>query len=231
MIDLAGKRFLTFDCYGTLIDWETGIIEAIRPVLHHHQVEADDELVLTTFAKHESDIESGPYRRYVEVLARVLERLGTDLGFNPHPTEVDQFAHSVGQWPPFPDTVAALQQLADKFGLAILSNIDDELFAASKPRLGVDFVEVVTAQQVGSYKPNPAHFHTALTRLGCPPEQIVHVAQSLYHDHAPAQALGWDSIWINRRHAKPGGGATKPSEAQPDMTFTDMASFARWATA
>ncbi len=230
VIDLSQKRFLTFDCYGTLIDWETGILNALAPVLAHHQVEAHGDDLLVSFARHQSPIESGPYRRYPDVLAATLEGMAAELGFTPHPAELEQFSHSVGDWPAFSDTVAGLQRLADRYGLVILSNIDDDLFEASRPRLGVEFLEVVTAQQVGSYKPNPAHFHTVLERLACQPDAILHVAQSLYHDHGPAQALGWNSVWINRRHDKPGTGATAESDARPDLTFNDLASFAEWAT-
>ena len=225
-IDFSDVDALTFDCYGTLIDWEAGLTEAFRPVLDAHGVALDSEDVLVRFARHEAAAESGPYRTYREILALGLRGVSAELGFEPTADEVERFSRSVEDWPAFPDSTEALRRLKRRFRLGVLTNCDDDLFAASNRRLGVDFDWVITAQQVGSYKPNEHNFEVMLDRLGLPQERIVHVAQSLFHDHAPAKRLGYTTVWINRRHDREGTGATPPAAARPDETFPDMASFA-----
>jgi 2-haloacid dehalogenase len=225
-IDYAGFDALTFDCYGTLIDWETGLAEAFRPVLRAHGVDADDEDVIARYARHEAAAEAGPYLRYRDVLAAGLRGVGAELGFEPTAAEVEAFSGSVADWPAFPDSAGALSQLKRRFRLGVITNCDDDLFAASNRRLGVAFDWIVTAEQVGSYKPDERNFHVAFERLGLPRERILHVAQSLFHDHVTAKRLGLTTVWINRRHGRPGSGATPPTEAAPDETFPDMASFA-----
>jgi 2-haloacid dehalogenase len=228
-IDFTDVEALTFDCYGTLIDWEAGLSAAFRPVLAAHGIDADAEDVLARYAHHEAAAEGGPYRTYAEVLAAGLRGVGEELGFEPGDDEVQAFSRSVEDWPAFPDSTEALGRLQRRFRLAVLTNCDDDLFAASNRRLGVDFDWVVTAQQVGAYKPDERNFRALLERIGLPKERIVHVAQSLFHDHVPAKRLGFASIWIDRRHDRPGSGATPPAEATPDATYPDMASFARAA--
>jgi 2-haloacid dehalogenase len=228
-IDYGVFEALTFDCYGTLIDWETGLLDAMRPILDAHGVEATDDEVLGRFAVHEGAIEAGPYRTYREVLAAVLRGIGTDLGFEPTDAEVATFSGSVVDWPAFSDSASALARLATRYRLGVITNCDDDLFAASNRRLGVGFDWIVTAQQVRSYKPDDANFRAAVARMGLPLDRILHVAQSLYHDHVPAKALGLTTVWIDRRHGRAGGGATPPAEATPDATYPDMASFAEAA--
>jgi 2-haloacid dehalogenase len=160
------------------------------------------------------------------VLRMVLEGFGERLGFVPTQTELEHFAASVPAWPPFPDSVPALQALHKKYQLAIISNIDDDLFAMSAPHLHVQFDWIITAQQAQSYKPSLHNFRMALARIGVPPQKILHVAQSLYHDIAPARTLGLSTVWINRRHAQPGFGATPPAPAQPDLEVPDMRTLA-----
>jgi 2-haloacid dehalogenase len=225
-VDYAGFDALTFDCYGTLIDWETGLAEAFRPVLRAHGVDADDEDVIARYARHEAAAEAGAYLRYRDVLAAGLRGVGAELGFEPTATEVEAFSGSVADWPAFPDSAGALAQLKRRFRLGVITNCDDDLFAASNRRLGIAFDWIVTAEQVGSYKPDERNFHVAFERLGLPRERILHVAQSLFHDHVTAKRLGLTTVWINRRHGRPGSGATPPTEAAPDETFPDMASFA-----
>lgn len=226
------ERWATFDCYGTLIDWETGLAEAFRPVLHAHGVVADDEDVLGRYARYEAAAEAGPYLAYRDVLAAGLRGVALELGFEPTPAELARFGGSVADWPAFPDSAAALARLAGRFRLGVITNCDDDLFAASNERLGGRFDWVVTAQQIGSYKPDEANFRAAFERLGLPRERILHVAQSLFHDHVPARRLGLTTVWIDRRHGRPGAGATPPVDgASPDATFPDMASFAAAATA
>jgi 2-haloacid dehalogenase len=230
MIDFATKRVLTFDCYGTLIDWETGILASLQPILAHHGVTADAEHLLTLYSEREHTAEQdGPYRSYREVLMLVLRGIGERLGFHPTASEQTDFADAVGTWPPFADTPAALVSLKRSFKLAIISNVDDDLFARSQPRLGVVFDWVITAQQVRSYKPSLNNFHQALARIGLPHAQVLHVAQSLFHDHVPAKHLGLDTVWVNRRHHKSGSGATPPANAQPDLEVPDLATLAQLA--
>jgi 2-haloacid dehalogenase len=142
----------------------------------------------------------------------------------------DAFGDAVGDWPPFPDSTDALRLLQTRFRLGVITNCDDDLFARSNARLGVEFDWVVTAQGVGSYKPNPRNFEVALEHIGVRRERILHVAQSLFHDHVPAKRLGLSTAWINRRHGRSGSGATPPAEATPDVELPDMASFSRAAT-
>ncbi|MDH5759917.1 MAG: haloacid dehalogenase type II [Gemmatimonadota bacterium] len=224
-MDFQGFDVVTFDCYGTLIDWERGIREAALPVFGAHGKEMEPQALLELFARLEPEAERSDhgFRSYREVLERVMERMGEEVGFVPTPGERAGFAASVATWPPFPDTVAALRALADRYRLAVVSNVDDDLFAGSAAQLGVRFDELVTAQQVRSYKPAHAHFHEVLRRLGVPRQRVLHVAQSLYHDIGPANQLGISSVWINRRAGREGGGATPPATAMPDLEVPSLA--------
>lgn len=225
-LDLTQYTTLTFDCYGTLIDWETGIVNAMRPALVAHGVEKTDEEILEAFSNLES-IAQRPYKPYREVLAIVARQIGERFGFTPTDDEVETFSGSVVDWPAFPDSAAALDRLGRHFDLVILSNVDDDLFQGSAEKLQADFADVITAQQVGSYKPDPRNFQHMLTQLDRSKEQILHVAQSLFHDIAPAKDAGLTTVWINRRHDRPGFGATPPQSATPDLELPDMATLAR----
>ena len=229
-IDYAQFDAITFDCYGTLIDWETGLADAFRAVLPAHEVAANAEDLLARYARYEAAAEAGPYLPYREVLAIGLRGVAAEFGVTPTEDETASFGGSVGHWPAFPDSSAALAQLKERFRLGVLTNCDDDLFAASNRRLGVEFDWIVTAQQVGSYKPSAANFLALFERLAVPRGRILHVAQSLFHDHAPAKRLGLTTVWIDRRHDRPGAGATPTAKAIPDATFPDMASFAAAAT-
>lgn len=222
MIDFERFTHLTFDCYGTLIDWESGILRAVQPVLQRHGLMVLDMALLQLYVRLEAEIEAGPYIPYREVLRGVMAGMAVELGFTPDDGELDALADSVGQWPPFRDSNDALRRLQRRYKLVILSNIDDDLFAASQRQLGVTFDAVITAQQVGSYKPNPRHFEAALARLDVPKDQILHVAQSLYHDHVPAQAQGFTSVWVNRASLLPGTGLALPVDVRPDLEVPDM---------
>ena len=219
---------LTFDCYGTLIDWETGLVVALHAARPEGWPGSDEEL-LERFAVHEGKAESGPYRTYREVLAESLRGIAGDYGAQIQEEGVRRFSGSVGEWPPFPDSAAALARLAQRFKLGVITNCDDDLFAASNERLGVRFDWVVTAQQTRTYKPNPNNFEQALDRIPVPHERVMHVAQSLYHDHVPAKRLGLVTAWINRRHGRAGSGATPPAEVETDFTFPSMSAFAEAA--
>ena len=229
MLDLTKYTTLTFDCYGTLIDWETGIINAMRPILSNHGIEQSDNQILEIFSELES-VAQRPYKPYREVLAIVAQGFGERLGFTPSDEELAAFSTSVLNWPAFPDSAESLARLSTHYDLVILSNVDDDLFQqGSAPKLGVDFHDVITAEQVGSYKPDPKNFQRLLEQLDRPKEQILHVAQSLFHDIAPASDAGLTTVWINRRHDREGFGATPQQEATPDMELPDMATLARLA--
>ena len=222
---------LTFDCYGTLIDWETGLAEAFAPVLAAHGVAAEREDLLARYARHEAAAEAGPYLTYREVVARGLDGVAGELGFTPTAEERAAFGAAVADWPAFPDSAAALAQLATRFRLGVITNCDDDLFAGASERLGVTFDPLVTAEQAGAYKPAERPFEVAFARLDLPRERILHVAQSLFHDHVTAKRLGLTTVWIDRRRGRAGSGATPETEARPDATYPDMASFAAAATA
>jgi 2-haloacid dehalogenase len=222
VLDLARFDALTFDCYGTLVDWETGLLGALRGL-----AQADDARLLELFAEAEGAIEAGPYRPYREVLRQALERIAAALGLALADGDRESLARSLPEWPVFADTVPALEALRRRYRLAIVSNVDDDLFAGTARHLRVPFDAVVTAEQVGSYKPAPAHFHRVLARLSLPKEKVLHVAQSRYHDIAPAKELGWSTVWVNRRAGRPGSGATPPQEATADLEIPDLATLAR----
>ena len=232
MAALDFDRFdvLTFDCYGTLIDWEAGILAALRPPLKAHGITASDQDALEAFARHEAELEAGPYRPYRDVLGGVLGAMVGHFGAEATAAERGAFGASVADWPAFPDSQAALARLHDRFKLGVITNCDDDLFAASQRRLGIEFDWVVTAQQAKRYKPNPRGFELMFERVGLPPARILHVAQSLFHDHVPAKRLGLSTVWVDRRGARPGFGATPPAEATPDLVVPDMASLAAAVT-
>ncbi len=228
-IDFDRFDVLTFDCYGTLIDWEAGILAGLRGILEPLGIDAGDDDLLERYARAEANVEAGGYLRYREVLARSAQLVGRELGVQPDPAALAAFGGSVGAWPAFPDSADALARLHERFRLAVITNCDDDLFAASNARLGVTFDHVVTAQQVGAYKPSTRNFEVAFERIGVPRERILHVAQSLFHDHVPAKQLGMTTAWIDRRHDRPGSGATPPADARPDLAVPSMAAFAEIA--
>lgn len=224
-LDFSRFRWLTFDCYGTLIDWERGIFGALRPVLRAHGKTLGDGELLALYAELEREAER-EYKPYRDVLREVVRGFGRKLDFMPTQTEVESLAESLAGWQPFPDTVDALRRLKTKYKLAIISNVDDDLFATTAQHLQVPFNHVITAQQVGSYKPSLNNFRVALARIGAPAEQVLHVAQSLFHDIAPAKQLGLATVWVNRKSVRPGG-ATVAADATPDLEVADLAELAR----
>jgi 2-haloacid dehalogenase len=228
-LDFDQFDVLTFDCYGTLIDWEAGILAALRPRLASHGIDGPDDALLEAFARHEAEVEAGPYQRYRDVLGSVLTAMLGHRDAEPSPEEVAAFGGSVVDWPAFADSPAALARLHDRFRLGVITNCDDDLFAASEAKLGLKFDWVVTAQQAKRYKPNPRGFELLFERVGIPPSRILHVAQSLYHDHVPAKRLGLATAWVDRRGDRPGFGATPPADATPDLTVPDMATLASLA--
>ncbi len=214
-MDFSSVRLITFDCYGTLIDWETGMLAAMRPLFSRNGRRISDAQILEQYGEAELELESGPYLRYREVLSRAVREVGSRLGVTVSDVAGRSFAESLTQWQPFPDTVAALQALAKRFRLGIISNVDDDLFSVTRTKLQAPFDLVVTAQQVESYKPSLKNFQEALRRSGLKKEEVLHAAQSVLHDIIPANSLGIRNVWVNRPSIRPGAGATKPAMAQP----------------
>ena len=236
MRPLLDYEVLSFDCYGTLIDWESGIWTALLPMLLANEAQVGRPEVLAEFGRIEAAHEAGaPGLRYSDLLAVVHRDLASSLGLESTDDMDRAFGASVPDWPEFADSPGALAFLAEKYRLVILSNVDRVSFAGSNARLDVTFDAIYTAEDIGSYKPDPANFDYLLDHLedefGVASDSVLHVAQSLYHDHAPAKAAGLDTVWIDRQRLSAGGewGATTPIEdpPEPDHVFFSMADMAR----
>ena len=229
---LTDFEALSFDCYGTLIDWEAGLSAVLVPWARAHGLDVTEEQLLTEYSAAEAAAEAEhPADLYPDVLARSMRVVGGRLGAEVTAEEAARLAGSVPDWPAFADSRDALAALGTRFKLIILSNVDRASFAGSNARLGVEFTGVITAQDVGSYKPSQRNFDALLSeaaRLGVGPGKLLHVAQSLFHDHVPAKRARLPTVWINRRHARPGWGATPepPAPVTPDWEFPSMAAFA-----
>ena len=220
-LDWTGFDWISFDCYGTLIDWESGLLAAMRPQIEAQELRVDDRALLELYAKIEPSEQSGDFRPYAEVLRGCARRLSSELGLDSLDENV--LVDSLASWPAFDDSHDALVWLAQRYRLAVLSNIDDELFEHSQRRLGVEFDAVVTAQSVGAYKPELAVFEAAEARIGVARSRWLHVAQSRFHDIAPARQLGIQSVHVNRRSRVVGFGATPTSDAVPNLSVPDLA--------
>jgi len=229
-MQLSQFKALSFDCYGTLIDWEAGLGQALRPLANRSGT--SPEQLIEAYGPIEHDLEEiHPETRYSELLERVHERLCDDLGVERNEAEAVALGASVPDWPAFPDSAEALDYLKGHFQLVILSNVDRQSFAGSNRRLGVEFDHIYTAEDIGSYKPSLRNFDYMLSHLeeaGIGKGDLLHVAQSLFHDHVPANKLGIASAWIDRRHDKPGSGATVVPDPLPhyDFRFTSLAALA-----
>jgi len=231
-VGLTDFDALSFDCYGTLIDWEAGIGAVLSRWARSRRLGLDEEALLAAYSRHEAAAEAGyPHDLYPAILARSMRGLGRELGAEVSDEDAQALARSVPGWPAFPDSRDALKALGERYKLIILSNVDRDSFAGSNRRLGVTFTSVITAQDVGSYKPSPRSFEALAaeaSRLGVGEGRLLHVAQSLFHDHVPAKQAGLPTAWINRRHDRPGWGATPapPADVSPDWEFPSMAAFA-----
>ena len=220
---LTDFKALTFDCYGTLIDWETGMVEGLQPLTDRvaHNLSRDD--ILEAHARHESSQQAWTLtKRYSALLAIVYKRLAEEWGVSCSAEECAIYGRTVKNWPAFPDSAGALQYLKKHFKLIILSNVDNESFASSNKRLDVDFDAVYTAEDVGSYKPSDRNFDYMLEKLdglGLARKDILHTAESMFHDHVPGKRHGLASCWIYRRHGKKGFGATMNPGDLPDVNF------------
>jgi 2-haloalkanoic acid dehalogenase type II len=228
---------LTFDCYGTLIDWERGILAELEPWAKRHGLAVAGDALLEAFGEAESRCEAEmPTTRYPEILAEALRRLAQRWQVTLAPDEAARFGASVGDWPAFPDSPEALRYLKQHYKLVILSNVDRASFAKSEKRLGVVFDRVVTAEDVGSYKPSRRNFEVLLDELqrhlGVDKRHVLHTAQSLFHDIVPAKSLGLATMWINRRKAVGGGWGATPmpqaaaESARPDWEVASLADLA-----
>ena len=231
MLDFSRFRFISFDCYGTLIDWETGILSALRPLLEKHAATLPDAHLLQLYGELEAEAEAGEYKPYRDVLREVVAGIAKQAGFNATSAEQNSLPDSVPLWPPFTDTVAALRQLHARFQLAIISNIDDDLFAATAPKLEINFDHVITAFQARAYKPSPTIFRLAQERLGISTQEWLHAGQSIYHDVIPAKSLGIATVWVNRPSGRPGIGAVRPATGVPDLEVISMKELAEIALA
>jgi 2-haloacid dehalogenase len=225
-MDFSHFTTISFDCYGTLIDWESGILPVLRSVLAKHGHSLADAAILELYGEFEAEAESGPYQSYREVLQSVVRSFAERLQFEATSAEIHSLHESVHAWPAFPDTVAALRELHRRLKLVVISNIDDDLFAETRKHLGVEFDGVVTAQQARSYKPSVNNFQIALRTLALSPDRLLHAGQSVYHDVVPARSLGISTVWVNRRSARPGVGAVRASDGRPDLEVPDLASLA-----
>jgi 2-haloacid dehalogenase len=232
-MDFSRFTAISFDCYGTLIDWESGILPALRRVLgsHGQSQRLSDAAILELYGEFEAEAESGRYQNYRDVLQSVVRAFADRLHFEASSAEIRSLHESVHAWPPFPDTVAALRELRKRYKLVVISNIDDDLFAETRKHLDVEFDDVITAEQARSYKPSLNNFQMALRTLALSPDRLLHAAQSIYHDVEPARSLGISTVWVNRNSARPGIGAVRGSAAlaskkRADFEVPDLASLA-----
>ena len=231
-MNLRDFRVLTFDCYGTLINWETGILAELRPWAARASISEDDAALLAAFAEAESAAQAAnPSALYPDILRDTHARIAAKFGAEPDPAAAAALGDSVGDWPAFPDSPAALAQLKQWHKLVIVSNVNRESFAKSRKKLRVEFDAVVTAEEVGAYKPDPRMFHRALevaASLGASPQQVLHVAQSLFHDHVPAKKLGLATAWVRRPSPRGKFGAARdPGQSiAPDWTVSSLAELA-----
>ena len=216
--DLSQFDVLSFDCYGTIVDWETSMLGALQPILRAHDVHVVDHFLLRCVAMHEPELQSQG-GRYRDVLEGVLRRIGERLAFVPSKAETARFVQSIAESPPFADSCEALKRLSRRFSLAVLSNTDADLFEVTEQSLGVDFAARVLAGDVGAYKPDLRMFQALRDAL---PKgaRILHVAQSRFHDIVPASSLGWPTVWIDRSAGR--ADAVKPVQAQPTWTLSSL---------
>jgi len=220
LADFSGIEWVSFDCYGTLVDWETGIPSAATDALASYGVDQTNAEILRLFAEVEPLVQSsGEFKTYRVVLREVMDMIGDRLNVRLADEHADCLAESLTHWPVFPDAGPALQTLKRRYRLAIISNVDDDLFAGSARALGVEFDAVITSQQAQAYKPNLRSFELAEAAMGVRKERWLHVGESLYHDIGPANRLGIRSVWVNRADR---GGGTRSTEAIPDLVVPDL---------
>ena len=231
MLDFSSFEAMTFDCYGTLIDWETGILSALHRVLGGHGISHPDAELLQLYGDFEATAQQGEYREYREVLRSVASSFGKHFSFVPTTNDLEALPDSLPNWRPWADTVSALQKLQTRYKLAVISNIDDDLFVSTRPQLPIDFQSVTTAQQARCYKPSLEIFKLALSRIGVPAQRVLHVGQSIYHDVLPAKSMRFSTVWVNRQSRRDGVGAVKRVEGTPDWEVRNLETLAAAALA
>ncbi len=220
MLDFNNYRWISFDCYGTLVDWETGIAEAVAAAFSRHGVRRTRGEILALFSAAEPRAQSsGEFLDYRRVLRDVLEMMAWEASIRLPGREADSLADSLPGWPVFPEAADTLRIMQTKYKLAVISNVDDDLFAGTSANLGITFDAVITSQQAGGYKPDLRSFRLAQQRLGVEKESWLHVGESLYHDIGPANRLGIDSVWVNRPDR---GGGTRRTDAVPSLEATGL---------
>ncbi len=229
MTNFLQFEVITFDCYGTLIDWEKGILAAFRYSVRDQLANVPNQEILAAYGEAEAEIESKGYLPYREVLQQGSERVAAKFGAHLEPSNRGFLAVSIAQWDPFADSVESLRRLRPRFRLGVISNIDRDLFAASYAKLDGPFTFIVTAEDVGAYKPSHLNFKAAERVIGVRRDKWLHVAQSLYHDIKPCNELGITAVWIDRYRT--GQGAVKAAQAQPVAIFPDLKTFANAACA
>ncbi len=217
----AAWETVSFDCYGTLVDWEAGIRGAFRQAAAADGVELDGDRIISAYHAIEPQVQSEDYRSYREVLAATALGVARRLGWHLEPQRARFLAESLPDWPVFPDTRPALERLKSRFAIAILSNVDDDLLRGSIDRIGVEFDWTITAERVRSYKPAPAHFRAALERAGGA-ARLLHAAASYFHDIGPAAELGIAAVWINRKAEQ------APRKGGPRHTVSDLTELVDW---
>lgn len=229
MLDFSKLEVLTFDCYGTLIDWETGILSVLHRIFSAHGISLPDAEILRLYGDFEAAGEQGQYREYREVLRSVVRSYGVQFSFSPTAEEVEALPNSLPEWRPWPDTVTALQKLQTRYKLAVISNTDDDLFRLTQRNLPIDFQSVTTAMQARCYKPVLDIFRLALGRTGNSSQKVLHVGQSIYHDVLPAKSLGLSTVWVNRPSRREGIGAVRKAGGTADMEVPDLETLSRAA--
>ena len=227
MLSFDSYQWLSFDCYGTLVDWETGISEAANEVFARHGVQKTKDEILAMFADAEPQVQtSGEFLNYRGVLRGVFEIMARQANVQLTGLEADALFDSLPRWPVFHEATDALRALRTRYKLAIISNVDDDLFERSEEAMGIKFDAVITSLQAGSYKPNLQNFHLARERMNVENVNWLHVAESLYHDIGPANLLNVDSVWVKRPDR---GGGTRTTDAVPSLVVSDLAELAAMA--
>ena len=222
-MDFSKIQLLSFDCYGTLVDWKKGVLDILVSFLAPHQLTITREQLFALFLQEDQKQITGEYQPYREILARIMDGITRQLEIGPGQADRYLLSGHFDMWLPFPDTVENLKKLRERYKLAIISNVDDDLFSISNRLLEVEFDYIVTAGQLRNYKPSPFNFETALKRFGLDKNQVLHVAQSIHHDIIPSNKLDWNNVWVNR-YGEPE--RTDPAEF-PDLEVPDLASLIR----
>lgn len=217
MLDFDSFDVISFDCYGTLIDWESGILNSIGPLLRLHGIAASEEEILSVYSRLERASQSKAFSPYDDILREMVRGFAECYEFNLPAGQENRLVDSLPNWVPFPETVRVLESLAGRYRLAIFSNISESLIAESVKQLGVEFDCIITADQTRTYKPNHHHFHLGLEKLEIPKERLLHVAESLYHDIQPTQELGIANVWVNRAKGRMAASGKATGKLTPDL--------------